>query len=151
MGKTSADDPCKKFKKSIDPDRPVTTISKRPKANKANQPKSHKSRRPASPLVADAQQDDHNESIATATPAPLSLRDVEMPAAGSTITASDLSANQKNVVKRNCQRMFGHKHTPTEERKPRVNLETATSQLAEMMQLAKKRKADAAALKKTDK
>lgn len=74
-----------------------------------------------------------------------------MPAAGSTVTAIDLNADQKNVVKRDCQRMYGYKHAPTNERKPQVNLATATSQLADMMLLAKQRKAAAAALKKTGK
>lgn len=152
MGKTTGE-PSKKFQKSIDPDRPIdAVISKSKKSHKNLMPQSQKPRRPVSPPLVLSNTNDHDATTEVTTPVPpIYLRDVQMPAAGSMVKAIDLNANQKNVVRRDCQKLYGYKHAPTEQRKPRVNLVTATSQLAEMMQLAKQRKAAAAALKDTGK
>lgn len=56
------------------------------------------------------------------------LRAIELPKSADGLTAEQLSEDQKIVFKRECQKMYGHKHV--EKRKlPAYSLEAATSQL----------------------
>lgn len=72
-----------------------------------------------------------------------SLRDVAMPSDAdvSKLTADQLSENQKNVVKRSCQALFGHQHLSDADKKQKnLKLKGATNQLQDLMQLVASRK-----------
>lgn len=140
MGKTALPDIGKprKFTKSVDPDRAIVKKHKRPKAT-ANE----STKTPSAPATADASAPAH----------PLRLRDVRMPSSAVGLTALQLTADQKTVVKRGCQALFGYKHVPENDSQSSsgpsriYHLQAATSQLEQMMALAKQRKAAAAASK----
>lgn len=113
--------PAAKFQKSVDP-----TIV-------------HKHRPPSTNAAA--------KHTSKKTSTAVGRHSVQMPAAGAKLTALQLTADQKSVVKHGCQSLYGYKHTPTTGRAPPqpANLTAATSQLEELMQRAKERKAAAAA------
>lgn len=67
------------------------------------------------------------------------LQDVEMPNKDD-ISADQLNENQKNVVKRSCQSLFGHHHVPNAEKQSNLKLKGATNQLQDLMQLIANKK-----------
>lgn len=77
------------------------------------------------------------------------LGKVELPESSEGLTAEKLNAEQKNVFKKECQRMYGHKFS-TKRKLPASSLESATLQLqAKMKEKAallksKKKKTDSA-------
>lgn len=60
------------------------------------------------------------------------LSKVELPKTGDGLTAEKLSAEQKNVFKKECQNLYGHKFS-TKRKLPANSLESATLQLQAKM------------------
>lgn len=70
------------------------------------------------------------------------LRAVELPKSSENLTAEQLTADQKNVFKKHCQNMYGHRYS-TREKLPASSLESATLQLAaKMKEKLERRKKD---------
>lgn len=70
------------------------------------------------------------------------LREVELPKTAEGLSAEKLTADQKNVIKKHCQNMYGHRFS-TREKLPANSLETAALQLeAKMKAKLEQRKKD---------
>lgn len=62
----------------------------------------------------------------------IELSKIELPKTADGLTAEKLSSEQKNVFKRECQRLYGHKFS-TKRKLPANSLEVATLQLQAKM------------------
>lgn len=108
--------------------------------NQTNESKSEKLVHPSSTNA--IKKSNHGKSIAA------QLRSIELPQSADSLTAEQLTENQKIVFKRECQKMYGHKYV--ERRKlPANTLEIAAAQLeAKLKEKLKQKKLEKSKQKK---
>lgn len=166
MGKTKQPDTEKpnKFKKSLDPDRAVVKKPKIPKHTATDATKNPS----ACSEVGRTDASDQTNIVKRSSQSLNGYENVDRPDQKSTprihslqaaasqleqmmaspntvvgLTALQLTSDQKTIVKRGCQSLFGYKHVDPKSTQRIHNLQAATSQLEQMMALAKQRKAAA--------